>query len=141
MTTESDQIPFDDVVAKMLSKGMSPVTISAVLDCDLAYVNSFIVNPDRSIPQSEDEIGIMALQLAKRAYEEANRILDEGTPAMKIRLITSIQPHYLRAMNNQAPKAFDDLREEMRKLLSDVGTDSSEPGSIYSPDVTEDVEA
>jgi len=130
--SNQNPIDSDEVVIKLLSKGASPVTVANLLDLDLDYVLSFRVTRSNILPQSEAEIGTMAHRLAMRAYEEANRILDEGTPAMKIRLITSIQGHYLRQMNNQTPKAFDEMRSELESLLHYVGTDSSDSRSIYS---------
>ena len=77
----------------------------------------------------------MARNLAVRSYNEAMAIFDEGTPAMKMRLILGIQGHYLKTMNQQSPRMLEEIRDELQALLSDVGVDSSSPGSIYSPEV------
>ncbi|MGI0133618.1 MAG: hypothetical protein ACREBW_01500 [Candidatus Micrarchaeaceae archaeon] len=124
---------YENILIKLLAAGVSVSTISNALDLDSDYIQS--LSPRRSLYMAESEELAEAMhKLAWRAYEEGMRILDEGTPAMRLRMVTSIQSASLRLLGSQDPHQFEELRSELRGLIAGIGGDNatilSEPASL-----------
>lgn len=84
---------------------------------------------------SSDEIGQKAGKLANRALDEGMRILDEGTEATKLRLITSIAAHPLRRMQTDTSEQFNEMKTILETILMgpEGSIDDDEPGTDGPP--------
>ena len=64
-----------------------------------------------------EELGQMAAKLAYRALEEGMRMLDEGSDANRLRLITAIASHPLRRMQTDTSKQFAAMQDLLDTIL------------------------
>jgi hypothetical protein len=123
----------EGMVVKLLERGMSPSHIANMLSVDLSYVQSFSTERLNRVSDAE-EISVAMQHLIWRGFEEAMNILDEGTPAMKIRLIGTIQSHALRFLKQEQPKEFIEMQEEFSSMLSEMGADDTTDSIYDQPD-------
>lgn len=77
---------------------------------------------------SGDELGQEADKVAKRALDEAMRILNEGSEVNKIRLITSILGHPLRRMQTDSSAQVAQMQGLLEQML--LGPDAEETDEL-----------
>src|SRR5215831_377265 len=120
------------VIRRLYSRGLSPAQIAVTLGYDLSEVIPYADTPRERTAADVDQLTQGMATFAWRAFEEGMRLLDEGTPAIKARLIGSAMGHTLRLLRTQSPREFDELRDEMSSILSSETSDGESIDSIYS---------
>lgn len=136
----ADNPNYDEVIIKLLAKGQSPSHISNLLDVELSYVQKFAGTERLNRVTDTEEISVAMQHLIWRGFEEAMNILDEGSPSMKIRLISTIQSHALRFLKQEQPKEFITMQEEFANMLNEMGADDTAPSIYDNPDAIIHVE-
>lgn len=119
-----------EVIQQLLGKGMPPATVAMALDIPLELVQEYATARTTRTTDAE-ELTTAMNQFAWRAFDEGMRLLDEGTPAIKVRLISGAMGHTLRLLNAQSPKELEETRAELSSLLHAVSTDDTQD-SIYA---------
>ena len=135
----ADNHEYDEVIVKLLAKGQSPSHVANLLDVDISYVQQFSTERLNRVSDTE-EISVAMQHLIWRGFEEAMTILDEGSPMMKIRLISTIQSHALRYLKQEQPKEFITMQEEFANMLNEMGADDSTDSIYDNPDAIIHVE-
>lgn len=128
------------VVKRLFAEGMAPAQVSVILNIDISELMPYATVEREALAADADQLTVGMAKFAWRAFEEGMRLLDEGTPAIKARLIGSAMGHTLRLLRTQSPKEFDDLRSEMAEILKSQSTDDTDPNSIYSTSPEADIE-
>lgn len=107
------------MIQRLLAAGFSPVSLSLALRMDLDEVvglapeDTKLDTPDTLI---EDGLRI----LAWRTIEEASRILDEGTPAMKMALIKTFGSQMKDVLGTRTQDGFDELRSSLNEIMTQI---------------------
>lgn len=124
-------------VIRLLQNGQTPVFVANSFGLDLADVDGLGIERITP-PMDPDELVAGISAYTRRALEEGMQMLNNATPAIKVRLIGGALGQALRMMGQTAPKELDELRDEMSELFTQVGTDSRDPNSIYAPYADDD---
>lgn len=107
------------MIRRLLAAGYSPVALSLALRMDLDEVAA--LSPEKenlATPDSLIEDGLRIL--AWRTIEEASRILDEGTPPLKMQLIKTFGTQMRDILGTNSSDGLDDLREQMNSILDEI---------------------
>jgi len=107
------------VAQRLLEEGVQPLTIARCLDIPLEHVEQLpAARHYRSI--DPEEVAVEVSKTIALVIDEANAIILNGTPAMKLRLIQSILGTAMAQMRNQSPKAMEELRTKLETLTSGI---------------------
>ena len=106
-----------NLVIALIEEGVSLAPIARATGLSIEDLAALPVGRRRNVADAE-ELGQMAAMLAWRALEDGMRILDEGSEAAKIRLITSIAGHPLRRMQTDTSKTLGALRGLLAEILA-----------------------
>lgn len=120
------------VIRRLFSRGMAPAQVAVTLGYDLEEVLPYSSTPKENTAADVDQLTHGMAIFAWAAFQEGMRLLDEGTPAIKARLIGSAMGHTLRLLRTQSPKEFDELRSEMSDILAAQATGGEDIESIYA---------
>ena len=130
----------DEVIIKLLAKGISPAHVASLLDMPIDIVQQHAGTERSNRVTDAEEVSVAMQQLIWRGFEEAMKILDEGSPAMKIRLIGQIQGHALRFVRQEQPKEFLQMQEDFSKMLGEMSVDDTSISIYDQPDAIIHVE-
>ncbi len=111
----------NEVIKKLLDANYAPTTVALTLDIPLSMVLEVLPEQERRQYVEGEEMFHQAMRtLAFRAIEEAHRVFDEGTPAMKLALIKHFGSQVQKALGSGEKNPLDDLREKFTELMGDV---------------------
>lgn len=116
-----------EVIGKLLEAGYHPTTIALTLDIPIEECLE-VAQGRREHVAVDDELRQGIRVLAFRTLEEAMRILDEGTPQMKMQLISKFGGDMARVLGKDDPNKLKNLRNDFYELMKEVrgaGTDDS----------------
>lgn len=128
------QEPQDALIRRLLRAGYSPVALSLALRVDLDDVME-LQPEERTHEHSPDSVIEDGLRiLAWRTIEEASRMLDEGTPSIKMALIKTFGSDMRAALGAKGSDGLDEMRTEMAALMREIRGDSDlgELGAVGS---------
>lgn len=113
---------FVQIAKRLLENGVQPEAISRSLNIDMTIINSIDFNRKAHVVEI-DEVSQETAALVGLAIDEARKILTNGTPAMRLRLITSLLGKAMAQLRNQSPKAMEALREQVGAFTSSMMDD------------------
>lgn len=107
------------MIQRLLAAGYSPVALSLALRVDLDDVMALAPESARQeTPDSLIEDGLRII--AWRTLEEASRILDEGTPALKMSLIKTFGSQMKDILGTRSTNPLEDLRASMDEIMAEM---------------------
>lgn len=107
------------MIQRLLAAGYSPVALSLALRIDLDTIVE--LDPDTSRRDAPDDLIQDGLRiLAWRTIEEASRILDEGTPALKLQLIKTFGSQMKDILGTRTSDEKDELKEQLDEILREM---------------------
>jgi hypothetical protein len=107
------------MIQRLLAAGYSPVALSLALRIDLDAIVE--LDPDTSKRDAPDDLIQDGLRiLAWRTIEEASRILDEGTPALKLQLIKTFGSQMKDILGTRTSDEKDELKEQLDEILREM---------------------
>lgn len=108
------------VIAQLADAGYAPTTIALTLDVPIQTVIAAIPGQRKMVAAADELLQDAMRALAWRTIQEAARILDEGTPQMKMAIITKFGGQMNQVLGRQEPNEIENLREDFYKLMAEV---------------------
>ena len=133
--------PSKQNLSRLAAYGLSPATIATVFDLDVDKVRKAIddIPVDQAV-RADDELRTGVQRVAWRVVEETLLMLDEGSPQVKQRLITSLFTKMMGMLESEGVDQLSDLREELSLLVDEV-KENPNPMQTEQPDVDADAPA
>lgn len=126
--------PQDDLIRRLLRAGYSPVALSLALRVDLDDVMA-LQPEERTHEHSPDSVIEDGLRvLAWRTIEEASRMLDEGTPAIKMQLIKTFGADMRATLGAKNADQNEEMKTQLAALMRAIRgeEDLGELGAVGS---------
>lgn len=101
---------------RLIEEGVSLAPLARASGISLEELEQLPVARRSKVADAE-ELGQAAARLAWRAVQEGERLLDEGSEASRIRLITAITGHPLRRMQTDTSKTQAALQTLLEQIL------------------------
>ena len=121
------------IIHALLAEGVPSTAIASAFDIDPDQISS-LRSSILVRKYGTDEINEAMNNLMWKAYDHANKLLDEGSPTNKLRTITMILSRTVTSASRQPPRVLDDLREEVRSMVEesrDISeAEMAEPGKF-----------
>ena len=113
------------VATRLLEEGVGVAVIHRVLGLPIERLEALPATRSTRVIDPED-IPMEVSRTISTVIDEANNILVNGTPAMKLRLIQMVLGKAMGQMRNQSPKAMEDLRTQLDNLTHGIIGDDSD---------------
>lgn len=114
-----DNSPYYPQVVALLNEGVAPEKLARVFDLPIEHIEALPAARHITAINPED-IPAEVAKVISVVIDEAHNIIQNGTPAMKLRLIQSIFGKAMMQLRNQSPKAMEDLRAQMDTLTQGI---------------------
>ena len=121
--------PARTVLARLASYGLSPATIATIFDIDVEKVRTAVTEiPVEAIVKDDDDLRLGVRRVAWRVIEETMLMLDEGSPAVKQRMITNLFTKMMGVLTEESSEDMSVLREQLAIMVSEMSVlpDSAE---------------
>lgn len=122
-----------DIAVKMMERGIDIPTIAEIVGTDQGTLQDIRSGLDITVKQ--DDVVEAMNRLAWAAYEKGLHILQEGTPAMQMRLIQMMLSQMRNLMGSQSPKQMAGLIQQFKDTIEMHEDDEDD-----DPDATDDIE-
>ena len=81
----------------------------------------------------EEELKARIRDLAIRTIDEAEDMLHEGTPQMKLQIVKHFGGHMMRALGRDEEDVLSDLRKDFMKLIEEQKTPRGHLRAVGGP--------
>ena len=109
--------PARTVLARLASYGLSPATIATIFDIDVEKVRTAVTEiPVEAVVRDDDELRVGVRRVAWRVIEETMLMLDEGSPAVKQRMITKM----MSVLTEESSQDMSTLRDQLAIMVSEM---------------------
>lgn len=113
--------PARTVLARLASYGLSPATIATIFDIDVEKVRTAVTEiPVEAIVKDDDDLRVGVRRVAWRVIEETMLMLDEGSPAVKQRMITNLFTKMMGVLTEESSEDMSVLREQLAIMVSEM---------------------
>ena len=113
--------PARTVLARLASYGLSPATIATIFDIDVEKVRTAVTEmPVEAIVRDDDDLRVGVRRVAWRVIEETMLMLDEGSPAVKQRMITNLFTKMMGVLTEESSEDMSVLREQLAIMVSEM---------------------
>lgn len=127
-----------EVIQALLKSGYAPTTLSISLGIPYEEVAKLMSDAERARHHPDDEMLRDAMRtVAARVVEETLFILDEGTPQMKLQLISRLGGQMATIFAKHEEDQLANLRSDFQSLMSEMrggerGPDALGPATVDS---------
>ena len=121
--------PARTVLARLASYGLSPATIATIFDIDVEKVRTAVTEiPVEAVVRDDDDLRVGVRRVAWRVIEETMLMLDEGSPAVKQRMITNLFTKMMSVLTEESSQDMSTLRDQLAIMVSEMSVlpDSAE---------------
>jgi hypothetical protein len=125
------------IATGLLEENVPAETVARTLEIPLELVNSLPYARTTRIVEIDD-VAVETAALIGLAIDQARDTLLNGTPAMRLRLITSLLGKAMSQLRNQSPKAMEALRKEVEKLSATIMDDEDYEDEVDDEDEDDD---
>lgn len=115
--SEDEQVP-EWVLSRLLGAGYSPATLATLFSVPLADVRS--VAPAEIGVVGIDSIETSVNHAVQRVTEEVLLLLDEASPVVKQRMVTSLFTKIVGTYGLGKDDSVEGLRKEMHQMLNEM---------------------
>ena len=113
--------PARTVLARLASYGLSPATIATIFDIDVEKVRTAVTEiPVEAVVRDDDDLRVGVRRVAWRVIEETMLMLDEGSPAVKQRMITNLFTKMMGVLTEESSEDMSVLREQLAIMVSEM---------------------
>ena len=114
-----------EVATRLLEEGVGVPVIHRVLGLPVESLECLPASRTTRVIDPED-IPMEVSRTISTVIDEANNILINGTPAMKLRLIQMVLGKAMSQMRNQSPRAMDEMRSKLDDLTHGIVGESDD---------------
>ena len=121
--------PARTVIAQLAAYGLSPGTIATIFDIDVEKVRNAVEDlPIEAAVRDDGDLRTGVRRVAWRVIEETMLMLDEGSPAVKQRMITNLFTKMMSVLTEESSQDMSTLRDQLAIMVSEMSVlpDSAE---------------
>jgi len=113
--------PARTVLARLASYGLSPATIATIFDIDVEKVRTAVTEmPVEAVVRDDDDLRVGVRRVAWRVIEETMLMLDEGSPAVKQRMITNLFTKMMGVLTEESSEDMSTLRDQLAAMVEEM---------------------
>tara|TARA_Y100001951_G_scaffold45675_1_gene36032 strand:+ start:284 stop:691 length:408 start_codon:yes stop_codon:yes gene_type:complete len=113
--------PARAVIAQLAAYGLSPGTIATIFDIDVEKVRKAVEElPVEAAVRDDGDLRTGVRRVAWRVIEETMLMLDEGSPAVKQRMITNLFTKMMTMLEEDSADDLSTLRTDLASLVSEM---------------------
>jgi hypothetical protein len=110
----------DKIVTRLLEAGYDATALSQALDIPIDDILPLVPPERRRLVAADAQLAEAMRMVAWRTLEEVMKVLDEGSPAMKMKLLQKFGGDLARAITTTDKDEMEDLRNDFRELMRET---------------------
>lgn len=120
--------PARTVLSRLATYGLSPTTIATIFDIDVDKVRKAVDEvPVAAVTRDDEDLRAGVRRVAWRVIEETLLMLDEGSPAVKQKMITNLFTKMMGVLGEESTEDLSDLRADIQTLVGEMATTPAPP--------------